>query len=243
MVSRVLGFVRDILMAAVLGTGVGRRCLRRRVPLPQPVPPPVRRGRLQLGLRAAVRQAAGGRGPARPRAHFAEEAMAGLVFVLRAAVGAVQLAMPWLMYGLAPGFARTPRSSTSPCCMSQHHLPLPAVHVAGGAAVGRAQLARQVRRELVGLDRAQPHADGGHAAGAGARLRQRPQRRPGAGLGHLRRRHAAAVAAGRRRAPQRHAAAPAAAAHDRGHAPPRHARHSRRGRRRRHADQHRDRHA
>ena len=45
---------------AGLGRGGGR--VLRRLPLPQPVPAAVRRGRVQLGFRAAVRQAARGRG-------------------------------------------------------------------------------------------------------------------------------------------------------------------------------------
>ena len=92
--------------------------------------------------------------------------MAGLVFVLLLLSALCMLAMPWLMYVLAPGFAANPEKFDLAVRHVAHRLPLPAVHVAGGAAVGRAQLARQVRRELVRLDRAQPDADGGHAAGA-----------------------------------------------------------------------------
>ena len=54
-----------------------------------------------------------GEGPSAAR-QFAEEAMAGLVFVLLLLSAICMLAMPWLMYGLAPGFARTRRSSIWP---------------------------------------------------------------------------------------------------------------------------------
>src|SRR3954464_1514540 len=39
---------------------------------------------------------------------FAEEAMAGLVFVIVALTIVAEIAMPFLMYGLAPGFSGNP---------------------------------------------------------------------------------------------------------------------------------------
>ena len=221
MVSRVLGFVRDILIAADAGLGRGGGRLLRRLPLSQSVPPPVRRGRLQLRVRAAVRQAAGGRGPRsgaqvrrggaggpRVRAPAADRRRRDRHAVPDARAGA----------GLQrqPGEVR-PRGAAHP-----HHHALPAVHVGGGAAVGRAQLGRQVRRELGRLHRPQPHHDGGHAASPSALgLQQRADGRRRPGVGRVRRRHPAAVAADRRRAPQRPDAPAALAAHDRGRAPPR----------------------
>ena len=71
--------------------------------------------------------------------------------------------MPFLMYGLAPGFSDDAGEVRPRRAADAHHHALPAVHVAGGAAVGRAQLVRQVRRKLVGLHRAQRHDDGGDA--------------------------------------------------------------------------------
>ena len=47
---------------------------------------------------------------------FAEEAMAGLVFILLILTIIAEITMPFLMYGLAPGFSETRRSSTSRCC-------------------------------------------------------------------------------------------------------------------------------
>ncbi len=54
--SRVLGFVRDIFIAAALGTGPVADAYFVAQRLAQSLPPPVCRGRLRLGLRAAVHQ-------------------------------------------------------------------------------------------------------------------------------------------------------------------------------------------
>ena len=61
--SRILGFVRDILIAGFLGAGPGGRGLPDRLRAPQHVPPLLRRRRVQHGLRADVLETAGaGRG-------------------------------------------------------------------------------------------------------------------------------------------------------------------------------------
>jgi putative peptidoglycan lipid II flippase len=66
--SRIFGFVRDILIAAFLGSGPVAEAFLIAFSLPEHVPPLLRRRRLQHGLRADVRQAGGGgRGPARLR--------------------------------------------------------------------------------------------------------------------------------------------------------------------------------
>ena len=241
MVSRVFGFARDILIAAVLGTGRRGRRLLRRLPLPQPVPPAVRRGRLQLGVRAAVRQEARGRGQGgRARLRARGDGRPGVrdpgADGDRRDRHAVPDVRPGSRLQRDPGEVR-PRRAADP-----HHHALPAVHVAGGAAVGRAELGRQVRRELRRLHRPQPHDDGGHARRPCHGTEERSARRHHPGLGRVRRGPAAAVAARRRRPPQRPLAQAQVAAHERGHAPPDPARHPRRHRRRRHADQHRHRH-
>ncbi len=48
-----------------------------------------------------------GEGPTAARV-FAEEALAGLLFVLLLLTALAEIAMPWLMYVLAPGFSGTP---------------------------------------------------------------------------------------------------------------------------------------
>ncbi len=105
--SRVLGFVRDILIAAVMGAGpvadafvVAFRIpnLFRRLVAEGAFNAafvPLFSGRLEReGREAAIR--------------FAEESLAVMVAALLLFTAAAMAAMPWLMYAIAPGFARDP---------------------------------------------------------------------------------------------------------------------------------------
>lgn len=107
MVSRVLGFIRDILAAAVLGTGLVADAFFVAFRFPNlfrrlfgegafnSAFVPLFAGKLEGEGREAARE-------------FAEQAMAGLVFVLVLLSAVCMIAMPWLMQLLAPGFADTP---------------------------------------------------------------------------------------------------------------------------------------
>ena len=103
MISRVLGFARDILIAAALGTGVVADAFFVAFRFPNlfrrlfgegafnAAFVPLYAKRLESdGLTAANR--------------FARDAMGGLSLVLVLLSAAMMLAMPWLMAGLAPGF-------------------------------------------------------------------------------------------------------------------------------------------
>lgn len=107
MVSRVLGFVRDILIAAVLGTGVVADAFFVAFRLPNLFRRLFAEGAFNsafVPLFAKTLEGSG-RGPAQ---RFAEEALAGLSYVLLlfsiVAIGA----MPWLMLVLAPGYVNQP---------------------------------------------------------------------------------------------------------------------------------------
>ena len=107
LVSRVLGFARDMLMAAALGAGpVGDAFL-----VAFKFPNLFRRLFAEGAFNAAFvplfagRLAEGGREAARA---FAEEAQAVLTVALVVFVALVMIAMPWAMYVIAPGFISDP---------------------------------------------------------------------------------------------------------------------------------------
>ncbi len=107
MVSRILGFVRDILIAAVLGTGIVADAFFVAFRLPNLFRRLFAEGAFYsafVPLFAKTLEGTG-RGPAQ---RFAEEALAGLAYVLLlfsiVAIGA----MPWLMLLLAPGYVGHP---------------------------------------------------------------------------------------------------------------------------------------
>jgi putative peptidoglycan lipid II flippase len=107
LVSRVLGFARDMLMAATLGAGgVGDAFL-----VAFKFPNLFRRLFAEGAFNAAFiplfagKLAEGGREAARA---FAEEAQAVLAVVLVLFVALIMITMPWAMYVFAPGFASDP---------------------------------------------------------------------------------------------------------------------------------------
>ena len=135
MVSRVLGFIRDMLIAAMLGAGARGRRLLRRLQTAQPVPQPVRRGRLQRGLRAAVRRTRSQReGPAAgPRLRRARPS--------RSCCGRCwpspcwsRSPCRWCMHGAGAGLRRRAEQLRPGRRAHPHHLSVPAVRLAGLAA-------------------------------------------------------------------------------------------------------------
>ena len=107
-VSRVLGFIRDMLIAAVLGAGPVADAFF----VAFRVPNLFRRLFAEGAFNAAfiplfAKRFHGEGGEAAARA-FAEQALAGLTLVLVAFTILGELAMPWLMLLLAPGFASDP---------------------------------------------------------------------------------------------------------------------------------------
>jgi putative peptidoglycan lipid II flippase len=107
MLSRVLGFLRDILAAAVLGTGPVADAFYVAFRFPNLFRRLFGEGAFNSAFVPLFASKYEGEGPAAAR-DFASEAMSGLTVVLLLLSAAAMLAMPWLMYLLAPGFADTP---------------------------------------------------------------------------------------------------------------------------------------
>jgi putative peptidoglycan lipid II flippase len=104
LVSRVLGFFRDILLAAVFGTGPVADAFVVAFRFPNLFRRWFGEGAFNAAFVPLFAKKLEGEGREAARA-FAEQAMAGLAFILVLLSALCMLAMPWLMYVLAPGFA------------------------------------------------------------------------------------------------------------------------------------------
>ncbi len=122
MVSRVLGFLRDILLARVLGTGLVADAFVVAFRFPNLFRRLFGEGAFNSAFVPLFAGRLEGEGHAAAKA-FAEEAMAGLVFVLLLLSAVCMIAMPWLMLVLAPGFAATPEKFDLAVVMSQIAFP------------------------------------------------------------------------------------------------------------------------
>jgi putative peptidoglycan lipid II flippase len=107
MVSRALGFVRDILIAAVLGTGAVADAFFVAFRFPNLFRRLFGEGAFNSAFVPLFAKRLEGEGREAARS-FAEEALAGLLFTLLLLTALAEIAMPWLMYALAPGFSGTP---------------------------------------------------------------------------------------------------------------------------------------
>lgn len=107
LVSRVLGFVRDILAAAVLGTGLVADAFFVAFRFPNLFRRLFGEGAFNSAFVPLFAGKLEGEGRDAARA-FAEQAMAGLTFVIVLLSAVCMITMPWLMHLLAPGFADTP---------------------------------------------------------------------------------------------------------------------------------------
>src|SRR5215475_7681748 len=107
MVSRVFGFVRDILLAATLGSSWVADAFFVAFRFPNLFRRLFGEGAFNSAFVPLFAKRLEGEGKAAAR-RFAEEAMAGLTCVLLVLIVAAELSMPVLMWGLAPGFAADP---------------------------------------------------------------------------------------------------------------------------------------
>ena len=107
MVSRILGFVRDILIAAALGTGFVADAFFVAFRFPNLFRRLFAEGAFNAAFVPLFAKRLEGNGADAAQA-FAEEAMACLIAVLLVVSALAVLAMPWLMLLLAPGFVEDP---------------------------------------------------------------------------------------------------------------------------------------
>lgn len=107
MVSRVLGFVRDILIAAVLGTGFVADAFFVAFRFPNLFRRLFAEGAFNAAFVPLFAKRLEGDGTEAAR-QFAQEALACLTFALLIFSALAIIAMPWLMLVLAPGFVSDP---------------------------------------------------------------------------------------------------------------------------------------
>src|SRR5258705_12641908 len=107
MLSRVFGFIRDILIAATLGTSAVADAFFVAFRFPNLFRRLFGEGAFNWAFVPLFAKRLEGEGKEGARV-FAEEALAGLVLVILALTIVAEIAMPVLMYGLAPGFSAEP---------------------------------------------------------------------------------------------------------------------------------------
>ncbi|MFP3921807.1 MAG: murein biosynthesis integral membrane protein MurJ [Dichotomicrobium sp.] len=107
MISRVLGFARDVLIAAVLGTGWVADSFFVAFRFPNLFRRLFAEGAFNAAFVPLFSKRMEGDGESAAR-QFAEEALSVLLFTLLVFTAIAEAAMPWLMYVIAPGFAEDP---------------------------------------------------------------------------------------------------------------------------------------
>lgn len=107
MISRVLGFVRDMLIAGVLGTGIIADAFFVAFRFPNLFRRLFAEGAFNAAFVPLFAKRLEGDGHGKARA-FAEQSLGALLIVLVIVSAVAEIGMPWFMYLLAPGFADTP---------------------------------------------------------------------------------------------------------------------------------------
>ena len=107
MVSRVFGFIRDILIAAVLGAGMAADVFFVAFKFPNLFRRLFAEGAFSMAFVPIFSGLLEEEGEDKAR-QFADQAMAVLLWVLLVFVIIVELAMPWVMRIFAPGFLEYP---------------------------------------------------------------------------------------------------------------------------------------
>ena len=107
MLSRVLGFVRDILIASVLGTGAVADTFFVAFRFPNLFRRLFAEGAFNSAFIPLFAKKVEGESASAAR-QFANESLSALVTALLILTAIAEIAMPWLMYVIAPGFADNP---------------------------------------------------------------------------------------------------------------------------------------
>ncbi len=108
MASRVLGFVRDVMIAALLGAGASAEAFFVAFRLPNMFRRLFAEGAFNMAFVPLFAKRLEGEGLEEARS-FAEQVLSILLVVLLLITLLAQLAMPWLVYMLAAGFADDPQ--------------------------------------------------------------------------------------------------------------------------------------
>src|SRR4029079_18403065 len=106
--SRILGFIRDVLIAAVLGAGPVADAFFVAFRVPNLFRRLFAEGAFNAAFIPLFAKRFHGEGGEAAARTFAEQALAGLTLVLVVLTILGEIAMPWLMLLLAPGFANDP---------------------------------------------------------------------------------------------------------------------------------------
>ncbi|MGE0516520.1 MAG: murein biosynthesis integral membrane protein MurJ, partial [Hyphomicrobiaceae bacterium] len=122
LLSRVLGFVRDIALAAVIGTGPVGQAFVVAFRFPNLFRRWFGEGAFNAAFVPLYAKRLEGEGKEAARV-FASQALSGLGFILLALSAVAMIAMPWAMYLLAPGFAETPEKFDLTVSMSRIAFP------------------------------------------------------------------------------------------------------------------------
>ena len=115
MASRILGFARDMAIAAALGAGPAAEAFVIAFSLPNLFRRFFAEGAFNMAFVPMFTKKLDGDGPQdgpAPARAFAEDAQAGLAAILIALTLIAMAAMPWLVLGLASGFAADERVQT-----------------------------------------------------------------------------------------------------------------------------------
>lgn len=120
--SRILGLVRDVLIARYLGTGVVAEAFFVALRFPNLFRMLVAEGAFNATFVPLFARYCEEQGNA-TALHFARQVLAIMVWILLPLTLLFQLAMPWLMYAIAPGFAKDPVKFTLAVHLTQITLP------------------------------------------------------------------------------------------------------------------------
>ena len=107
MASRVLGFIRDVLLASVVGTGPVADAFVVAFRFPNLFRRLFGEGAFNAAFVPLFAKRLEGDGATAAR-NFAEEVLAALLLVLLIVLAVAEIAMPLLVYVIAPGFADEP---------------------------------------------------------------------------------------------------------------------------------------
>ncbi len=186
-VSRVLGFIRDMLLAAVMGAGWVADAFFVSFKFPNLFRALFAEGAFNSAfvplftkrLRAEGKDSA---------LLFAEQALAILLLGVIVTVIVAEIFMPYLVMAIAPGFSENPEKFRLAVLLHPHHLPLPRLHVVCRADGRHPERARKIRRAGRNPDRPQFRPDRRDIVCGGERV-LRPAasgHHPGLGRGHRR---------------------------------------------------------